>query len=71
MQVSNNMPQFEETALNKMVVKSTDPTVVTLTTICEKYNIQKGKFLLKPINNFNVDITIREEQRTICCQHNV
>lgn len=36
------MPRFVEETLTKMVVKSHNSSLTTLTTICEKFNIQKG-----------------------------
>ena len=44
------MPQYDEETLKKMVVKSLDPALVTLTTICEKFNIQKGEIYLVNLN---------------------
>ena len=43
------MPRFTKEALNKMVVKSHDHSIISLTTICHKFNIQKGKIHLNNI----------------------
>ncbi len=38
------MPQFQEETLKKMLIRTKDSTVTTLSSICKKYNIQLGTF---------------------------
>ena len=46
------MPDFTEATLQQMKVKSKDPLVATLTSICNKYHIRKGKEIHMFISTF-------------------